>query len=86
MATPPLLATQFASRPITVNSRTKPPSKTTRSVESTTDDDDDTTAEVTLDCSEKSAAKVGTATVSASVDRASDSDVYAEDHRRYAGW
>ena len=36
-----------------------------------------TTAVVTLDCSEKSA-KVGTATVSASVDRASDSDVYAE--------
>ena len=40
--------------------------------------DDNTTAVVTLDCSGKSA-KVGTATVSASVDRASDSDVYAED-------
>ena len=54
-------------------------SKTTRSVESSIDDDDDTTAVVTLDCTKKSAAKVGTATVSASVDRASDSDVYAED-------
>jgi hypothetical protein len=52
-------------------------SKTTRSAESETVKGV-TTAVVTLDCSEKSA-KVGTATVSASVDRAAASDVYAED-------
>ena len=52
--------------------------KSAHSDESETDNKGVTTAEVTLDCSEKSA-KVGTATVSASVDRASDSDVYAED-------
>ncbi len=54
-------------------------SKTTRSAESETNDDDDTTAVVTLDCSDKKSAKVGTATVSASVDRDGTSDVYAED-------
>ena len=52
-------------------------SKTTKDKDSTTVKGV-TTAVVTLDCSEKSA-KVGTATVSASVDRAADSDVYAED-------
>jgi hypothetical protein len=51
-------------------------SKTTRSAESETVKGV-TTAVVTLDCSEKSA-KVGTATVSASVDRDGGSDVYAE--------
>ena len=72
MATLPLLATQFASRPITVNSRTKPPASSDSGAQILTTDKGVTTAEVTLDCSDKKSAKVGTATVSASVDRARD--------------